>query len=96
MPRHPTAPVNVARISVATSEIDFTAPDADSQRSSWLAYVLGDHMGNVGTAGIGTASGPLLDANSSPYRLAPLRNHKDAKTFFQKLLTVLLTRMERP
>jgi hypothetical protein len=29
MRRHPTAPVNVARISVATSGTDFTAPDAD-------------------------------------------------------------------
>jgi hypothetical protein len=29
MPRHPTAPVNVARINVATSGTDFTAPEAD-------------------------------------------------------------------
>jgi hypothetical protein len=29
MRRHPTAPVNVARISVATSGTDFTAPEAD-------------------------------------------------------------------
>src|SRR5216684_6006458 len=29
LPRHPTAPVNVARISVATSGTDFTAPEAD-------------------------------------------------------------------
>ncbi len=29
MRRHPTAPVNVARISVPTSGIDFTAPEAD-------------------------------------------------------------------
>ena len=29
MRRHPTAPVNVARISVATSGTDFTAPKAD-------------------------------------------------------------------
>ena len=29
MRRHPTAPVNVARISVATSGPDFTAPEAD-------------------------------------------------------------------
>src|SRR5258707_7515215 len=29
MRRHPTAPVNVARISVATSRADFTAPEAD-------------------------------------------------------------------
>src|SRR5258707_5823309 len=28
MRRHPTAPVNVARISVATSGTDFTAPEA--------------------------------------------------------------------
>src|SRR5260370_25406087 len=28
MRRHPTAPVNVARISVATSRTDFTAPEA--------------------------------------------------------------------
>ena len=29
MRRHPTAPVNIARISVATSGTDFTAPEAD-------------------------------------------------------------------
>src|SRR5258705_8059107 len=29
MRRHPTAPVNLARISVATSGTDFTAPEAD-------------------------------------------------------------------
>jgi hypothetical protein len=29
MRRHPTAPVNVARISVATSGTDFIAPEAD-------------------------------------------------------------------
>jgi hypothetical protein len=29
MRRHPTAPVNVACISVATSGTDFTAPEAD-------------------------------------------------------------------
>jgi hypothetical protein len=29
MRRHPTAPGNVARISVATSGTDFTAPEAD-------------------------------------------------------------------
>ena len=29
MPQLPTAPVNVARISVATSGTDFTAPEAD-------------------------------------------------------------------
>jgi hypothetical protein len=29
MRRHPTAPVNVARINVATSGTDFTAPEAD-------------------------------------------------------------------
>jgi hypothetical protein len=29
MRRHPTAPVNVARISVATSGTDFTAPEGD-------------------------------------------------------------------
>ena len=29
MRRHPTAPVNVARISVATSGTDFTAPEAE-------------------------------------------------------------------
>ncbi len=29
MRRHPTAPVNVARISVATSTTDFTVPEAD-------------------------------------------------------------------
>jgi hypothetical protein len=29
MRRHPTAPVNVARISVATFGTDFTAPEAD-------------------------------------------------------------------
>src|SRR5437868_584562 len=29
MRRYPTAPVNVARISVATSGTDFTAPEAD-------------------------------------------------------------------
>jgi hypothetical protein len=29
MRRHPTAPVNVARISVTTSVTDFTAPEAD-------------------------------------------------------------------
>jgi hypothetical protein len=29
MRRHPTAPVNVAGISVATSGTDFTAPEAD-------------------------------------------------------------------
>jgi hypothetical protein len=34
MRRHPTAPVNVAGISVATSGTDFTARNAISQRSS--------------------------------------------------------------
>jgi hypothetical protein len=29
MRQHPTAPVNVARISIATSGTDFTAPEAD-------------------------------------------------------------------
>src|SRR5438034_7486819 len=36
MRRHPTAPVNVARISVATSGTDFSAPEAVSRRSSGL------------------------------------------------------------
>src|SRR5216684_217975 len=31
---HPTAPVNVARISVATSGTDFTAPEADVRSAS--------------------------------------------------------------
>ena len=34
MRRHPTAPVNVAGISVATSGTDFTAPERISERSS--------------------------------------------------------------
>ena len=33
---HPTAPVNVARISVATSGTDFSRPRRISQRSSGL------------------------------------------------------------
>ena len=35
MRRHPTAPVNVARISVATSGTDFIAPQAEDP-GCWL------------------------------------------------------------
>jgi hypothetical protein len=43
MRRHPTAPVNVAGISVATSGTDFTALNAISQRLSGLS-VRKDHI----------------------------------------------------
>jgi hypothetical protein len=43
MRRHPPAPANVARISVATSGTDFTALNAISQRSSGLS-VRRDHI----------------------------------------------------
>ena len=53
MRRHPTATVNVARISVARSGIDFTAPERISQ---------------VGIAGIGTApSSPWRKADIRGY-----------------------------
>src|ERR1700730_11154861 len=51
---HPTAPVNVARISVTTSVTDFTAPEADFA-ALLLASVLGDHICHVEAAGVGTA-----------------------------------------
>jgi hypothetical protein len=35
MRRHPTAPVNVARISVTTSGTDFTAPERSELRTGW-------------------------------------------------------------
>jgi hypothetical protein len=63
MRRHPTAPVNVARISVATSGIDFTAPQAGGFRSAhpgcWLlpweiTFVTWELQE------LGTAPGPLL------------------------------------
>jgi hypothetical protein len=45
MQRHPTAPVNVAKISVATFRTDFIAPRRISQRSSGLpGSVRGDHI----------------------------------------------------
>ena len=61
MRRHPTAPVNVARISVATSGADFTAPEAVF-RSAHPGCGLrpGDHFCHVGAAGVGIAPGPLL------------------------------------
>ena len=61
MRRHPTAPVNVARISVATSGTDFTAPEADfAALIPAAASVLGVPICHVGSAGFGTAPGPLL------------------------------------
>jgi hypothetical protein len=49
MRRHPTAPVNIARISVATSGTDFTAPGADFAALIPAGLVLGDHTCHMGS-----------------------------------------------
>jgi hypothetical protein len=54
MRRYPTAPVNVARISVATSGIDFTAPEADFAALIRAAgFCPGRSHCHVGAAGVG-------------------------------------------
>ena len=50
MRRHPTAPVNVARMSVATSGTDFTAPEVDFAALIRAAgFCLGDHFCSRGS-----------------------------------------------
>jgi hypothetical protein len=60
MRRHPTAPVNVARISVATSGTDFTAPEPDFA-ALIRAAGFGPGRSHLSRGScIGTAPGPLL------------------------------------
>ena len=69
MRRHPTAPVNVARISVATFGTDFTAPEAEfAALIPTAASVLGDHICQEGTAGVRTAPDRLLARKRPPHR----------------------------
>src|ERR1700694_5113440 len=86
MRRHPTAPVNGARINVATSRTDFTAPEADFAAPIRAAGFLSLEMtfGTWGLQELGQRLCPLL-ADS----VAKVENRTTPKISQKLFLTTL-------
>src|SRR5439155_1639559 len=83
---HPTDPVNVARISVATSGTNFTASEADFAALIRAAgFCLGDYFCHVGAAGVGVAPGPLLaDTVAKVFLVWRTKNLRAADAFYAR------------
>ena len=82
MRRHLTAPVNVARISVATSGTDFIAPEAD-----FAALIRAAGLSRIDQTCLGRSGFPLTDEQS--LIVSVLRRHRRRPTDQTAVLVAL-------